>query len=92
MKLVPRHLLCYEPLIFCKYSRTDGWKLSPLYDVNSSSDNKNALSTFLTETDNSQNIELALSVREYFDLETSDAKQIGLNKSEIDKMENVFRV
>ena len=91
------------------YTGSDGWKLSPLYDVNPSPDNKNILSTYITQNDNSQDIDLALSVCEYFDLNLKDAqqiinnfkdviknwrivaKQLGLNKSEIDKMETAFR-
>lgn len=91
------------------YTGSNGWKLSPLYDVNPSPDNKNVLSTYITPTDNSQDIELALSVNEYFDLNTQEAKQIikdmknviknwqnvakqlGLNKTEISKMETAFR-
>lgn len=87
-----------------------GWKLSPLYDVNPSPDNKNVLSTYITQTDNTQDIELALSVSEYFDLNMTEArqiinnfrsviknwrntaKQLGLNSSEIDKMELAFRI
>lgn len=92
------------------YTGANGWKLSPLYDVNPSPDNKNVLSTYITQTDNAQDIDLALSVCEYFDLDinsakqfTNDlksviknwqnvAKQLGLNKSEIDKMGSAFRV
>ena len=92
------------------YTGANGWKLSPLYDINPSPDNKNILSTYITQTDNAQDIELALSVCEYFDLDINSAKQIindlksviknwqnvakqlGLNKSEIDKMESAFRV
>ena len=92
------------------YIGAQGWKLSPLYDVNPSSDNKNVLSTYITKTDNAQDIDLAFSVCEYFDLKTNEAKQIindfknivknwqnvakqlGLNKSEIDKMGSAFRV
>ncbi len=92
------------------YIGAHGWKLSPLYDVNPSPDNKNVLSTYITKTDNAQDIDLALSVCEYFDLKTNEAKQIindfksivknwqnvakqlGLNKSEIDKMGSAFRV
>lgn len=91
------------------YTGSDGWTLSPLYDVNPSPDNKNTLSTYITQNDNSQDIDLALSVCEYFDLNLEDAqqiinnfkdviknwrivaKQLGLNKSEIDKMETAFR-
>ena len=92
------------------YTGANGWKLSPLYDINPSPDNKNILSTYITQTDNAQDIDLALSVCEYFDLDINSAKQIindlknviknwqnvakqlGLNKSEIDKMESAFRV
>lgn len=92
------------------YIGANGWKLSPLYDVNPSTDNKNVLSTYITQTDNTQDIELALSVCEYFNLNTKEAgqiidnficiiknwrnaaKQLGLNNSEIDKMESAFRV
>jgi serine/threonine-protein kinase HipA len=92
------------------YTGQNGWKLSPLYDVNPSPDNKNILSTYITQVDNTQDVELALSVCEYFSLDTGSAKQIindfksviknwqnvakqlGLNKSEIDKMESAFRV
>jgi serine/threonine-protein kinase HipA len=92
------------------YTGQNGWKLSPLYDVNPSPDNKNILSTYITQVDNTQDVELALSVCEYFSLDTASAKQIindfksviknwqnvakqlGLNKSEIDKMESAFRV
>lgn len=92
------------------YTGANGWKLSPLYDVNPSPDNKNVLSTYITQTDNAQDIDLALSVCEYFDLDINSAKQItndlksviknwqnvakqlGLNKSEIDKMGSAFRV
>ncbi|MGN1152501.1 MAG: type II toxin-antitoxin system HipA family toxin [Candidatus Gastranaerophilaceae bacterium] len=58
------------------YTGSFGWKLSPLYDVNPSPDNKNVLSTYITQTDNTQDIELALSVSEYFDLNMTEARQI----------------
>ena len=87
-----------------------GWKLSPLYDVNPSCDNKNVLSTYITETDNSQSLDLALEVCEYFEISIENAKtiisdmknkiknwktvakQFGLSKSEIDKMEVAFKI
>ena len=92
------------------YVNEAGWKLSPLYDVNPSCDNKNVLSTYITETDNSQSLDLALEVCEYFEIsiETAKtiisdmknkiknwktvAKQFGLSKSEIDKMEVAFKI
>lgn len=92
------------------YVNEAGWKLSPLYDVNPSCDNKNVLSTYITEFDNSQSLDLALEVCEYFEIsiETAKtiildmknkiknwkivAKQFGLSKSEIDKMEVAFKI
>lgn len=92
------------------YVNEAGWKLSPLYDVNPSCDNKNVLSTYITETDNSQSLDLALEVCEYFEISIEDAKiiildmknkiknwktvakQFGLSKSEIDKMEVAFKI
>lgn len=92
------------------YVNEAGWKLSPLYDVNPSCDNKNVLSTYITESDNSQSLDLALEVCEYFEIsiETAKtiisdmknkirnwktvAKQLGLSKSEIDKMEVAFKI
>ena len=53
-----------------------GWKLSPLYDVNPSIDNKKVLSTYITENDNTQSIDLALEVCEYFGVSLKDAKDI----------------
>ena len=90
------------------YVNEGGWRLSPLYDVNPSNDNKNVLSTYITEYDNSQSLDLALEVSEYFDIMLETAKNIitdikkqtaqwrlvaqnlGLSKSEINKMEDAF--
>ncbi len=92
------------------YVNETGWKLSPLYDVNPSCDNKNVLSTYITEFDNSQSLDLALEVCEYFEISIENAKiiildmknkiknwktvakQFGLSKSEIDKMEVAFKI
>ncbi|MBR2082297.1 MAG: type II toxin-antitoxin system HipA family toxin [Elusimicrobiaceae bacterium] len=57
------------------YVNGQGWQLSPLYDVNPSSDNKNILSTYITRQDNSQSLELTLEVCEYFGLTVQLAKQ-----------------
>lgn len=91
------------------YVNEGGWRLSPLYDVNPSNDNKNVLSTYITEYDNSQSLDLALEVSEYFDIMPETAKNIitdmkkqtaqwqqvaqniGLSKSEINKMECAFK-
>lgn len=58
------------------YVNQKGWKLSPLYDVNPSNDNKNVLSTYITENDNSQSLDLALSVCDYFEINTQEAEKI----------------
>lgn len=58
------------------YVNEAGWKLSPLYDVNPSCDNKNVLSTYITEFDNSQSLDLALEVCEYFEISIENAKII----------------
>ncbi|MCB9024765.1 MAG: HipA domain-containing protein [Bdellovibrionaceae bacterium] len=52
-----------------------GWKLSPAYDINPSADG-NGLSLNISEYDNSHNLELALSVIEYFRIDVSRAKDI----------------
>lgn len=61
------------------YVNEKGWKLSPLYDVNPSSDNKRVLSTYITENDNSQSIDLAMKVCEYFGVKLNDAKTMVSN-------------
>ncbi len=58
------------------YVNEGGWQLSPLYDVNPSNDNKNVLSTYITEYDNAQSLDLALEVSEYFDIKSETAKNI----------------
>ena len=58
------------------YVNEGGWRLSPLYDVNPSYDNKNVLSTYITEYDNSQSLDLALEVSVYFDIMPETAKNI----------------
>ena len=67
------------------YSGNKGWILSPLYDVNPNSDNKQVLSTYITEYDNSQSIELAFEVSGYFEISLIEAKNI------IESMEKTVR-
>ena len=67
------------------YVGQKGWKLSPLYDVNPSNDNKNALCTYITENDNTQSLSLALEVCEYFEMSTQDAK------NSIQEMKNIVK-
>ena len=53
-----------------------GWRLSPVYDVNPSSDNTSSLSTMISEGDYSATLENALSVAEYFGLSSEVANAI----------------
>lgn len=52
-----------------------GWKLSPAYDLNPNADG-DGLKLNISEHDNSQSLELALSVREYFRISEPRAKEI----------------
>ena len=52
-----------------------GWRLSPAYDINPSADG-NGLKLNISEHDNSQSLELALSVIEYFRIDELRAKEI----------------
>ena len=68
------------------YIDNKGWSLSPLYDVNPSNDNKNVLSTYITENDNTQSLDLVLEVCEYFDIKLGNAKKIiSEMKSQVNK-------
>lgn len=68
------------------YKNQKGWKLSPLYDVNPSNDNKNVLSTYITENDNSQSLDLAIETCEYFEISNQNAWNIIKEMKEIIKM------
>lgn len=52
-----------------------GWRLSPAYDINPNADG-NGLKLNISEYDNSQSLELALSVIEYFRIDKSKAMEI----------------
>lgn len=52
-----------------------GWRLSPAYDINPNADG-NGLKLNISEHDNSQSLELALSVIEYFRIDRSRAMEI----------------
>lgn len=74
------------------YVNEKGWKLSPLYDVNPSIDNKKALSTYITENDNTQSIDLALEVCEYFGISLKNARDITANmKKKVSNWSNVAK-
>jgi serine/threonine-protein kinase HipA len=53
----------------------NGWALSPAYDINPVA-NGNGLTLNINETDNSQEIDLALEVAEYFRLKQKQANKI----------------
>ena len=74
------------------YVNEKGWKLSPLYDVNPSIDNKKALSTYITENDNTQSIDLALEVCEYFGISLKNARDITEDmKKKVSNWSNVAK-
>lgn len=52
-----------------------GWRLSPAYDINPTTDG-DGLKLNISEYDNSQDLDLALSVIEYFRIDLSRAKEI----------------
>ena len=54
----------------------NGWRLSPVYDINPSVDNTSFLSTMISDDDNSANLENALSVAQYFELSDETANNI----------------
>ena len=58
------------------YDSESGWKLSPVYDINPNPQSGGVLTTYISEDDNSANIDLALSVAEYFGLKSTKAKVI----------------
>jgi len=61
------------------YAGRSGWRLSPLYDVNPvPADIKpRVLTTAINETDGTASFELAMEVAPYFDLKTTEARQIA---------------
>lgn len=58
------------------YESEMGWRLSPAYDINPNPKNAGVLTTYISENDNSADIELALSIAEYFGLKNEEAKII----------------
>ena len=53
-----------------------GWQLSPLYDVNPSSDRTGNLQLNIDETSSTASVELVMSVAEYFRLNKAEAENI----------------
>lgn len=60
------------------FLRTDatGWQLSPLYDVNPSSDRTGNLQLNIDENSSTASVELVMSVAEYFRLNKAEAEKI----------------
>lgn len=54
----------------------EGWRLSPLYDVNPNID-KDSLSLNITENDNALSVDLAIEVAEHFGIDKKDAENIA---------------
>lgn len=67
------------------YESEMGWRLSPLYDINPNPQNAGVLTTYISQDDNSADIELALSVAEYFGLKNKTAKII------VDEIKNAVK-
>ncbi|MBY0371957.1 HipA domain-containing protein [bacterium] len=55
-----------------------GWNLSPVYDVNPAPHSPDGLKLNVSETDNSQDLELARSVAKYFRIKPARAEEILL--------------
>jgi serine/threonine-protein kinase HipA len=87
----------------------NGWKLSPAFDVNPTPYG-NGLTLNISETDNAQDLELAIQVAPDFRIQHKQSKEIisdvinsvkrwkevanevGIGKSEVEGMENGFRL
>lgn len=55
------------------YESEMGWRLSPVYDINPNPQNAGVLTTYISEYNNSADIDLVLSVAEYFGLSSEEA-------------------
>lgn len=58
------------------YDSEMGWRLSPVYDINPNPQSAGTLTTFISENDNSANIDSALDVAYYFDIKDDEANAI----------------
>lgn len=58
------------------YESEMGWRLSPVYDINPNPQNAGVLATYISQDNNFADINLALSVAEYFGLNSKDAQLI----------------
>ena len=58
------------------YTGQQGWRLSPVYDVNPNPDSQGFLHTYISKTDNTADYDIALSVCENFRVKLKDAKEI----------------
>jgi serine/threonine-protein kinase HipA len=58
------------------YESEKGWRLSPAYDINPNPENPKVLNTCITIDNNTADLDLALSVAEYFGLKSKEAKEL----------------
>lgn len=58
------------------YESEMGWRLSPVYDINPNPYNGGVLTTYISQDDNSADIDVATSVAEYFGIKSKDIKII----------------
>lgn len=58
------------------YESEMGWRLSPVFDVNPNPYSGGVLTTYISQDDNSADIDVAMSVAEYFGLKSKDTKII----------------
>jgi serine/threonine-protein kinase HipA len=72
------------------YHGSDGWRLSPAFDLNPVpiADKPRILSTTIDENDGTASLDLAMSVAEYFEL---DAKQTRKIANEVGKATSMWR-
>jgi serine/threonine-protein kinase HipA len=67
------------------YEGSDGWRLSPAYDLNPvPTDIKpRILTTAINEDDNTASLALAMSVAQYFELDTAKAREITMQVGKV---------
>ena len=58
------------------YTGQQGWRLSPVYDINPNPDSQGFLHTYISKVDNTADYDIALSVCENFRVKLKDAKEI----------------
>jgi len=67
------------------YDSEMGWRLSPVYDINPNPHSGGVLTTYISQDDNSADINLAINIAEYFGIKSKDTKII------IDEIKNAVQ-